>query len=44
MSIGPRVVIGKGVRIKDAIILDNVTIGVMYKIRIFIHTVMLITF
>lgn len=31
MSIGPRVVLGKGVRIKDAIILDNVTIGVMYK-------------
>lgn len=28
VSIGPRAVIGKGVRIKDAIILDNVVVNV----------------
>jgi mannose-1-phosphate guanylyltransferase len=30
VSIGPRAVIGKGVRIKDAIILDNVVVNVSF--------------
>jgi NDP-sugar pyrophosphorylase family protein len=30
VSIGPRAVIGKGVRIKDAIVLDNVVVNVSF--------------
>ncbi len=33
VSIGPRVHIMQGVRVKDSIILDNVHIGVMYKTK-----------
>lgn len=39
MSIGPRVTIGKGVRIKDSIILDNVQIGVSHSHMIHVAVV-----